>query len=89
MWSRSPLEGKGRVVFRGEIRFNYPVNPGTLAPKIRLEDPQAGMPIGVTLETFWESPVIGFRTEAVQKERDERTVWLVIAVIWSPRSDES
>jgi hypothetical protein len=27
------FEGKAEVVFRGEIRFNYPVNPETLAPK--------------------------------------------------------
>jgi uncharacterized protein YfaS (alpha-2-macroglobulin family) len=73
------LEGKGRVVFRGEIRFNYPVNPETLAPMIRLDDPKASKPVGVTLETTWESPVIGFRTEAVQKEKDERTVRLVLA----------
>jgi uncharacterized protein YfaS (alpha-2-macroglobulin family) len=73
------LEGKAKVVFRGEIRFNYPVNPETLAPKIRLEDPRSQKPLQVTLETSWENPVIGFRTEAVQKEKDERTARLVIA----------
>ncbi|HSN85119.1 MAG TPA: hypothetical protein VL025_00110, partial [Thermoanaerobaculia bacterium] len=78
------LEGKGMVVFRGEIRFNYPVNPETLAPLIRLDDPRASKPVGVTLETSWESPVIGFRTEAVQKEKDERTVRLVLAAELTP-----
>ncbi len=73
------LEGKAKVVFRGEIRFNYPVNPEVLAGKIRLEDPRAPKPLQVTLETSWQSPVIGFRTEAVQKEKDERTARLVIA----------
>lgn len=73
------LEGKAKVVFRGEIRFNYPVNPETLAPKIRLEDPRSQKPLQVTLETSWANPVIGFRTEAVQKEKDERVARLVIA----------
>jgi hypothetical protein len=78
------LEGKGKVVFRGEIRFNDPVNPEVLAPKIRLEDPRASKPVAVTLETSWQAPVIGFRTEAVQKEKDERVVRLVIAADLTP-----
>jgi hypothetical protein len=32
------LEGKAKVVYRGEIRFNYPVNPETLAPLVKIED---------------------------------------------------
>ncbi|HYU35732.1 MAG TPA: alpha-2-macroglobulin [Thermoanaerobaculia bacterium] len=78
------LEGKGKVVFRGEIRFNYPVNPEVLAPKVRLDDPRAPKPVAVTLETSWENATIGFRTEAVQKEKDERTVRLVIAADMTP-----
>ena len=50
------LEGKGKVVFRGEIRFNYPVNPEVLASRIRLEDPRGSKPVAVTLETSWQSP---------------------------------
>ena len=33
------LEGKAKVVYRGEIRFNYPVKPETLAPLVKLVDP--------------------------------------------------
>mgnify|MGYP006175686635 CR=1 FL=1 len=80
------LAGKGKVVFRGEIRFNYPVNPEVLAPRVRLEDSRAPKPVAVTLETSWHSKVIGFRTEAIQKERDERTVRLVIAADLTPAS---
>jgi uncharacterized protein YfaS (alpha-2-macroglobulin family) len=80
------LEGKGKVVYRGEIRFNYPVNPETLVSRIRLDDPRAPKPLQVTLETSWENPVIGFRTEAVQKEKDERTVRLVIGADMTPAS---
>ena len=29
-------------------------------------------PVAVTLQTSWHAPVIGFRAEAVQKEKDER-----------------
>ncbi|HEX9945184.1 MAG TPA: MG2 domain-containing protein [Thermoanaerobaculia bacterium] len=72
------LEGKAKVVYRGEMRFNYPVEPQTLAPLVRLVDPQQGEPVPVVLETDWPSPVIGYRTEPVQKLRDERTVKLTI-----------
>ncbi len=57
------------------------MNPETLVPKIRLEDPRTQKPLQVTLEMSWENPVIGFRTEAVQKEKDERVARLVIAGI--------
>ncbi|HEX7184844.1 MAG TPA: alpha-2-macroglobulin [Thermoanaerobaculia bacterium] len=72
------LEGKARVIYRGEIRFNYPVNPETLAPFVRLVDPAASEPIAVNLETSWESPSIAFVTDAVQKQQNERTIRLVI-----------
>ena len=74
------LEGKARVVYRGTIRFNYPVHPELLVSKIRLVDPDLGddNPVEVTLETDWPSPQIGFQTAAVQKQRDERKVRLVI-----------
>ncbi len=73
------LEGKGQVVFRGTLRFNYPVNPELLATKIRLIDPDAEKPLAVTLETSWTAQEIGFQTAAVQKKPAERTVRLVIA----------
>ncbi len=74
------LEGKAKVLFRGNVRFNYPVNPELLAGKIRLIDPQLGegRPVDVNLETGWHSAVIGFQTAAVQKERAERKVRLTI-----------
>jgi hypothetical protein len=49
------LEGKAKVVYRGEIRFNYPVNPETLAPLVKIEDPEAAKPIEVKLETDYQN----------------------------------
>ena len=49
------LEGKAKVVFRGEIRFNYAVNPETLAPLVKLVDPEATEPIEVKLETDYQN----------------------------------
>lgn len=72
------LEGRARVIFRGEVRFNYPVNPEVLAPLIRLVDPATTEPVPVELEVSWPSQVVGFRTGSVQKQKDERTLRLVI-----------
>jgi len=45
------LEGKAKVVYRGEIRFNDPVSPEALALLVKIEDPEAAKPIEVKLET--------------------------------------
>ncbi len=78
------LEGKAKVVYRGEIRFNYPVNPETLAPLVKVEDPEAAKPIGVKLETDYQNQVIGYRTEPVQKTKDERKIKLTLPASLTP-----
>jgi uncharacterized protein YfaS (alpha-2-macroglobulin family) len=78
------LEGKAKVVFRGELKFNYPVDPKVLAPLVKLVDPEVAEPTPVVLETDWNNNVIGYRTEPVQKQRDERKVRLVIAGTLTP-----
>jgi len=78
------LEGKAKVVFRGEMKFNYPVDPKTLAPLVKLVDPEQKEPTPVVLETDWNNNVIGYRTEPVQKQRDERKVRLTIAGTLTP-----
>ena len=74
------LDGEAQVVLRGKIRFNYAVDPETLAPLIALGDPEAdGGAVEVSLEnTYWTRPEIGFRTGPVQKTREEREVELTI-----------
>ncbi|HYI12511.1 MAG TPA: alpha-2-macroglobulin [Thermoanaerobaculia bacterium] len=66
----------GRVVLRGEIQFNYAVRPDALAPLIRLEDGAAKSE--VQLLTGWQHDVISFRTVEVQKQKDARTLALII-----------
>jgi hypothetical protein len=78
------LEGKAKVIYSGTIHFNYAVKPETLIPKIRLEDPAEAKPIEVKLETDYNNQDIAFRTAPVQKQRDERTVKLVIAKELTP-----
>src|SRR6185295_6592463 len=80
------LEGKGKVGFRGEMRFNYPVNPEVLGPLVTLTDPAAPQPTNVVLETDWNNRIIGYRTEPVQKQKDERKVQLTIAGTLTPVS---
>ncbi|HEY2292848.1 MAG TPA: alpha-2-macroglobulin [Thermoanaerobaculia bacterium] len=78
------LEGKAKVVYRGEIRFNYPVEPETLAPLVKLVDSEAPKPIGVKLEIDYRSKVVGYSTEPVQKKREERKIRLTIASSLTP-----
>ncbi len=78
------LEGKGKVTFRGEMKFNYPVDPKTLAPLVKVVDSEVAEPVPVVLEIDWNSNVVGYHTEPVQKQRDERTVRLVIAAALTP-----
>ena len=77
-------EGKGRVLFRGTLRFNVAVNPEQLAPLIKLVDPRGGPPIAVEIEATWPQTGLGFHTGPVEKTREERTVTLVIDAA-SPR----
>lgn len=77
-------EAKGRVIFRGTLRFNYPVNPEQLAPRIRLLDPGSATPIAVEVEATWPQASLGFHTAAVQKTKQERTVTLVIDSALTP-----
>jgi hypothetical protein len=73
------LEGEAQVFFRGTVRFNYPVEPRELVSRIRIEDPRAPQGrVAVELETSYRSTVQTFRTQALQKLPEERTVALVI-----------
>ncbi|HEY4597031.1 MAG TPA: MG2 domain-containing protein, partial [Thermoanaerobaculia bacterium] len=78
------LEGKAKVVYRGEIRFNYPVEPETLAPLVKLVDPEEPKPVGVKLEIDYRSKVVGYSTEPIQKKREERKIRLTIASSLTP-----
>lgn len=72
------LEGKARILLRGTLKFNYPVNPELLLPKLKLVDPEAKEPVEVKLETGYPAAVINFSTAAIQKQKDERKIALVI-----------
>jgi hypothetical protein len=78
------LAGKALVVYRGEAHFNYPVEPATLAPLVKLVDPESAKPIEVKLETAYREKVIGYSTESVQKKKDERKIKLTIAGSLTP-----
>ncbi len=75
-----------RVLFTGRIHFNYPVTPGELATRIRLFDitrPESEA-VDVILQTTWASSVISFRTAAVRKSKDARTLRLAIFADLTP-----
>ena len=63
VYEEPALEGKAKVILRGEMRFNYPVDPTTLAPLVKIADSESAQPVTVTLETDWQSTVVGYRTE--------------------------
>jgi len=68
------------VVLRGEMRFNYPVDPRVLATKARLVDPLLGddSPVPLNVEISYQSRVIGFNAGPVAKRKEERELRLVI-----------
>jgi|CXWL01.1.fsa_nt_gi uncharacterized protein YfaS (alpha-2-macroglobulin family) len=69
---------KGYVTLRGQVRFNYAVNPEQLAGKIKLFDPEASEPSDLELEADWQTEEIGVRTVPLLKGKDERTVKISI-----------
>jgi uncharacterized protein YfaS (alpha-2-macroglobulin family) len=78
------LEGKNKVVLRGEMKFNYGVDPKTLAPLVKLVDPEQGEPIAVKLETDYQAQVIGYSTAPVEKKKEARKVQLTIGSALTP-----
>ncbi len=83
-----PVADSGsRVTFRGQIKFNYSVDPEVLAPLIRLEDSLVPGEEGieVNLENpYWTRDAIGFRTAPVAKTKAERQVRLVMSAELTP-----
>jgi uncharacterized protein YfaS (alpha-2-macroglobulin family) len=75
------LEGRAKVFFKGNLHFNYNVDPELLVTKISLLDPDGpdGKPAQVLLETDYLSKVVAFKTSPIQKLRQERKLRLVIA----------
>ncbi|MGH9380429.1 MAG: alpha-2-macroglobulin family protein [Thermoanaerobaculia bacterium] len=74
------LEGKNEVVIVGNLRFNYPVEPEELAPRLRLVDPARGEgdPVPVVIQTYYRDRVIAFRSDPVRKQPKPRDLRLVI-----------
>ena len=82
------VDAAAQVTFRGQLNFNYPVDPEALAPLIRLVDSlvPGGEGVEVTLENpYWTREAIGFRTAPVTKTRAERQVQLVISRQLTPK----
>lgn len=74
-----------KVILRGQARFNYSVKPENVVRHFKLFDPAQGEnPLPVTLETSYQSRVIGFRTPPLPKQKSERQVRLVVDSGLSP-----
>ncbi len=83
VWEEPESEG-GAVVLRGNIRFNYNVEPETLAGLIRLEDPRTEQDPEIQLEAGWRNRSIPFRSTPVAKEKQPRQVVLTIDAALTP-----
>lgn len=75
------LEADHRVRLRGELRFNYDVEPRELAPRLRLVDPDGpgASDVAVELEGSYATTVIGWRSAPIEKSAAERTLRLTVA----------
>ncbi|MEA2626893.1 MAG: alpha-2-macroglobulin, partial [Candidatus Binatota bacterium] len=80
VYEEPATEGEHRVILRGDLRFNYPVDPKSVATKVKLIDPLLGpdKPVAVTIDVPYWSETIGFRTDPVDKGKEERTLRLVV-----------
>ncbi|MFL6247301.1 MAG: alpha-2-macroglobulin family protein [Thermoanaerobaculia bacterium] len=70
-WHEQPSPN-GTVVLRGEIAFNYRVDPAALAPRIHLSEGK------VELITTYQSESISWITSPLRKEKQQREVMLTI-----------
>src|SRR5262249_54242362 len=79
-------ERRSTVVLRGEVRFNYAVDPRLLAGKMRLVDPLRGAadPVPLAMETGYTNPVVSFRSAPLTKEKAERELQLVVVADLTP-----
>jgi len=77
------LERKNTLALIGEVRFNYSVDPEVIGRKVRLVDPaeKAGgkeKQIPIKLETTYWSDVIKWKSDPIEKEKDERELKFII-----------
>ena len=75
-----------RVRLRGELRFNYAVEPRELAPLLELRDPDGpgSEAPAIELEIAYASQVIGWRSAPVEKGAAERELVLSIGASLTP-----
>ncbi|MGH7890233.1 MAG: MG2 domain-containing protein, partial [Thermodesulfobacteriota bacterium] len=77
------LERKNTLSLVIEARFNYSVDPEVVARKIRLVDSMEGSDgkereVTLKLETTYWSDVISWRTDPIEKQKDERELKMTI-----------
>ena len=77
------LEKKNTLTLVIEVRFNYSVDPEVIARKVRLVDARGGADgkekeVALKLETTYWSDVIKWRTEPIEKQKEERELKLAI-----------
>jgi uncharacterized protein YfaS (alpha-2-macroglobulin family) len=83
VWEEPETEGSA-VILRGNIRFNYRVDPETLAGLIRLDDPDAEEAPEIQLEAYWQNRSLPFRSTPIQKEKQPRRLTLTIDAALTP-----
>ena len=75
--TEEPVQDRKSVILKGEITFNYSVDPTIVITHTTLVDGDAHLPIEI-LEASDGDRLISFRTQPIEKSASERTVKLVI-----------
>jgi uncharacterized protein YfaS (alpha-2-macroglobulin family) len=75
--SEEPAGDRKSVVLRGEIYFNYPVDPTMVVTRTTIVDGKDVQPIEVV--DGYTNQVINFRSRPIAKQTNERTVKLIVA----------
>lgn len=75
--TEEPAGDRKSVVLRGEIYFNYPVDPAMVVARTTIADGKDIQPIEVV--DSYTNEVINFRSRPIVKQSEERVVKLVVA----------
>jgi len=83
--TEEPVPDRKSVILKGEITFNYAVDPAIVITHTTLIDGDVHQPIEI-LESGDGDRLISFRTQPLEKSANERTVKLVIEAGLAERS---
>lgn len=76
--AQEPTGEGSEIQVRGQVTFNYDVDPEALIARMRLVDPASREPIPLRMESYYPQRVVGFHSDPLTKLPEARELRLVI-----------